>query len=104
MEYKAYLEQNCDGCDYTIGCGRVIIDIEADNIDDATKKLKEIILKDYRGDNSLQYVEIYEVNKTVVLPIFDYYIENAKIEEEKKKLYTEELEKIQYQRLKAKYG
>lgn len=41
MKYKAYLYQE-GGCDYTIGCGIRVIDIEASNIEEAQKELKNL--------------------------------------------------------------
>lgn len=35
-KFKAYLKQE-NGCDYTIGCGRRMIDITAKDVEDAEK-------------------------------------------------------------------
>jgi hypothetical protein len=43
MEYKAYLKQNGEGCDYTIGCGQTVISIDAQNVLEAKQKLYQKI-------------------------------------------------------------
>lgn len=42
--YKAHLNQGA-GCDYTIACGEKLINISAESMDEAWKKLLEIIKK-----------------------------------------------------------
>lgn len=52
MIYKAYLKQQGEGCDYTIGCAQTVIEIEAQNIDEAKQKLK-IIYKPKKNAQAL---------------------------------------------------
>lgn len=56
MKYYAYLKQKGEGCDYTIGCGNTLIDIEAKNDDEARAKLSEIIKEEYIDDTTLSKV------------------------------------------------
>lgn len=61
MKYYAYLKQNGEGCDYTIGCAQTIITIEASSDSDACEKLSEKIEEEYRpgGDSELSKVLLF---------------------------------------------
>lgn len=99
--YKAYLFQE-GGCDYTIGCGHQIVDIEAISMTEAKEKILEII--DYYSINNLDSVEIYEISEVfeVDLDAIKYKI---KKEEENAKFMQKELEELkEFERLKNKYG
>ena len=44
MKYKAYLKQDGEGCDYTIGCGQTIVELQANNKEEAKEKLTQLIM------------------------------------------------------------
>jgi len=50
MKYLAYIRQASQGCNYSIGCARNIIDIKAKNTEAANKKLSKIIIENYTDD------------------------------------------------------
>ena len=67
-KFIAELHQKGEGCDYTIGCGIDVIEIDASNMDEAISKLQSIIDEEYTDDISLKEAIIYEVvNKTKVI-------------------------------------
>jgi hypothetical protein len=103
--YKVYLKQLGEGCDYTIGCGKTIETIEAENIKDAIIRLKEIIADNYNHDESrLEKVEIYETSTIENFDIKSFYDDLNKMEELANISKKQEFERLEYERLKAKFG
>lgn len=103
MKYKAYLYQE-GGCDYTIGCGIRVIDIEASNIEEAHSKLKEEILENYNfSETRLAECELYEVNQVIICDVEDWYDEFAKEKSERDQKLKEDIEYQNYLNLKSKY-
>jgi hypothetical protein len=104
MIYKAYLKQCGEGCDYTIGCAQRVIEIEAQSIDEAKQKLYQEIEENYTGELELELCELYEINEVVVCDLKEWYkrIDDAEyaIEQQRK----EDLERKEFERLKAKFG
>lgn len=80
-KFVAYLKQKGEGCDYTIGCARTLITIDADNMDDAKDKMIEKIKEEFQGETELSSCIIYEVSNEIKLPLNSIYKE---IEDEKK--------------------
>ena len=87
MKYIAHLVQKGEGCDYTIGCGLVVRELSADNMEDAREELKEIIKEEYSYDEAyLEKATLYEVNEVVDVDVDAIYNEKAedkKVEKEK---------------------
>lgn len=104
MNYKAYLKQDGEGCDYTIGCAQTVINIEANTMPEAFTKLYNIIAESYTGDRSLGYCELYEVNQIITLNLEKWYkmIENS--EKSDYQIQIEKEEKELYLKLKEKFG
>ena len=104
MIYKAYLIQSGEDCDYTIGCAQTVIDIEAQSIDEAKQKLYQEIEESYTGEQDLELCELYEINEVVICDLKEWYkrIDDAEyaIEQQRK----EDLERKEFERLKAKFG
>lgn len=40
--FKAYLTQKSEGCDYTINCGSLLIDVEGSTFIEAEKTLRKL--------------------------------------------------------------
>jgi hypothetical protein len=100
MIYKAYLKQKGVGCDYTIGCGQIVIDIKASNLDEAQREIYQLIKDNFRGDCELKSFEIYEINKVFESGnLNDWYL-SQKVRNGSK---HEDPEYKEYQRLKAKF-
>lgn len=72
-KYKAYLVQSGEGCDYTIGCAQTVINIEANNMEEAKEKLTEIIKEEYYDFQELESAELYECNQVFKMPLNDIY-------------------------------
>lgn len=103
MIYKAYLKQCDEGCDYTIGCAQTVIDINATNIVDAKKKLYEIIEESYTGERKLKLCELYEMNEVVICNLNEWYKRIDDTEYAIKQQHIEDLERLEFERLKAKF-
>jgi len=98
MEYKAYLKQNGEGCDYTIGCAQTVISIDAQNILEAKQKLYQKIKEEYSCE--IDFCEIYEINQIVLCDLGEIFTENLELENQR----VEEHERKEFERLKAKFG
>lgn len=102
--FYAYIHQP-GGCDYTIGCGNLLIELDGNNREEALADLKQKIRENYTGDRSLEYVKILEVSGKVFIPVIeDIYdeIEQERYNFEKKE--KELKERQEFERLKAKFG
>ena len=103
--YKVYLKQAGEGCDYTIGCGQIVITIEAESMKDATIQLKEIIADEYNDDETkLEKVKLYEISKVGKFDIGHFYEELERMEELANNSLKEEEDKREHERLMAKFG
>lgn len=102
-KYVAYLKQKGEGCDYTIGCARTMLTINANNIDNAKEKMIEILKENYCGETELSSCIIYEISNELKIDVKSIYndIENDKKIKRLKK--QEELEKAEMDRLIKKY-
>ena len=102
--FKAYLKQQGEGCDYTIGCGQTVLTILADDMGSAKFKLFDIISENYSSERELSTAELYEVSDILEINLENYYnlIKDKhynSIKQEEERLEIEELK-----RLRAKYG
>jgi hypothetical protein len=104
MIYKAYLKQSGEGCDYTIGCAKTVIDIEAQSIDEAKQKLYQEIEECYRDERGLELCELYEINEVVVCDLKEWYKRIDDAEYAIKQQREEDLERKEFERLKDKFG
>lgn len=103
--YIAYLKQAGEGCDYTIGCGRTVIDISANSMDEAQQKLVEIIADNYSHDETmLKTAVIYEVLQLNMVDIKVLYQKIINDRNSEIKRIEEEKERQEFERLKSKYG
>ncbi len=104
MKYKAYLKQD-GGCDYTIGCGREVIDIDADSIKDAKEKLATIVFEDYNhSETKLDEIELFEVNETWIIDVNEIYTKIKQQKELNRIRTQEEFDRAELMRLKRKFG
>lgn len=64
MTYKAHLQQDGGGCDYTIGCAQKIIDLNSDNWGSAQEELESIIINEYGplSEQRLQKATLFEIS------------------------------------------
>jgi hypothetical protein len=103
--YKAYLQQEGEGCDYTIGCGLRVIDITANSMEEAKHKLAETIATEYSYDEGMLYAaELYEVEQVFsmdVKAIYQKVVDDRNAEKQREK---DAKEKAEFERLKSKFG
>jgi 2,3-bisphosphoglycerate-independent phosphoglycerate mutase len=104
MIYKAYLKQDGEGCDYTIGCGQIVIDVEASNIEDAKLQLYKEIEENYTGESELELCELYEIKQVVVCNLKEWYKRIEDADYAIKQQEIEAIEREEFERLKAKFG
>lgn len=103
-QYKAYLVQDGEGCDYTIACGHLMIDLESNNMEDAVRELAEIIRSEYSHEETrLERAIVIEVTRTVNMSLYELYKEVQKEREEKRIKEKEAKELAELERLQKKY-
>lgn len=98
-EYRAYLKQKGEGCDYTIGCGKIMIILKASNMQEAKEQLKYIIEESYIGEYELASCIVFEITNLEQIDLKSIY-DNLKQKDLKA---IEDLERAEYERLKNKY-
>ena len=104
-KYKAHLCQHGEGCDYTIGCGHAVIDLKAQNIEDAKIELADRIRDSYSSmETSLESAVIFEISDEFELNVTEYYKELERKRREEERAYREQKEREEFERLKQKYG
>jgi division protein CdvB (Snf7/Vps24/ESCRT-III family) len=80
MAFIAYLSQWGEGCDYTIACGKKLVQLKATTYDAALDELDELIRDEYGyEDRRLEYVTLYEVTNKTSYDVDELY---AQIDEE----------------------
>lgn len=103
MEYVAYLKQDGEGCDYTIGCGNKLINLgEHSSIETAQVKLLDILHEEYNPAHSPEFAL-----DEVLLLSFQCRIDMEKFNSDMLEGQTkeqEDLERNEYERLKKKFG
>lgn len=103
-KYKAYIKQEGEGCDYTIGCARNVITLQANSMSEAIEQFVELLKESYSYDESrLRSAEIYEISDIYKFDLKKLYSE-IDADEEDIKFMQKELEELkEYERLKNKY-
>lgn len=103
MKYYAYLKQEGEGCDYTIGCGNTLITLNAENDKNAKEKLKEIIIEQYSERESMLEKAIL-FKETIDFDLKSVYdeVESKKEAEKKSRQHIKDME--EFERLKKKLG
>lgn len=104
MIYKAYVKQEGDGCDFTIGCGLAVVELDAENLEDAQKKLTNEIKETFHGNQKLEFAQIFEIAQVIDLNLEKVYQELKEEQEKEKQRKKEELEHKQFLYLQKKFG
>jgi hypothetical protein len=104
MKYVAYLKQDGEGCDYTIGCGLEMVKLKSDNLESAESELIDMIRESYTGDTSLESAKIYEVSNEKSVDLRSVYKKISDEKESIKRKKLEDSEKNEYERLVKKFG
>lgn len=103
MTYYAYVTQDGEGCDYTIGCGKTLITIEADSFESATIKLTEIISERFTGETSLSDCLLIESKESRTVNVDMIYDDIKKEKERIKKEKQNKKDYEKYMELKKKF-
>jgi hypothetical protein len=101
--YIAYLVQDCEGCDYTIGCAQTVIRLDATELRKAVEELTKEIKMNYTGDRQLSSAELYEVGQVIDIDLDSLYKEIELADQEQEISDREEQERKEYERLKTKF-
>lgn len=101
-QFKAHLYQT-GGCDHTIGCGHIIVDLEATTFEEAEKELTELILENHQDEFALEAATLFEVKETYEVPVRQIYEEEQQRRTHQEKLFNELQEREEYERLKKKF-
>lgn len=108
MKYKAYLKQKGEGCDYTIGCARTVIDLKANSMEEATTKLEEILTESYidyyHKTSMIESAEIFEVNSVINFDIEAFDTKQKEIARQAAIAKKEAKERAEFERLRQKFG
>ena len=103
MKYLLIMEQDGEGCDYTIGCGVKQVIFEVDSDAEAIQRTRQLLIH-YLGDlASLREARLFPMFPLLALPIEEWRIEEQQKRAEHQKKVNEAYEKSEYQRLKAKF-
>lgn len=100
-EYVAVLHQP-GGCDYTIDCGTLVENLEAETYEDALIEAKEL-LTEYTGERSLDSLIVYEVARCNVINVQGIYKKMRAEKAAAEVTRQETIEREQLAKLQAKY-
>ena len=98
------------GCDYTIECGTHIILLKANDWIHARAELERIITqpKDEDSDDpdfpDLDRIILYEINLSETMPVAHWMNIKKIVSQELERNERDEIERHEYEILKAKYG
>ncbi len=103
-KYVLYMDQG-EGCDYTIACGKILIPLKSENLEDVRNEVKEKVK--YYGcypddERQLKTLKVLEITNSYDF-LDDIYTE---LRDEKRKRKEEELRKKELallEKLKKKY-
>lgn len=102
-KYIAYLEQAGEGCDYTIACGKLLIELESDDLHGALEEIKQMLKEEYHGERALGRLRLFKIEEELPVDLraiyrhFEEEKNKAKAEAKRLKDYNE------YQRLKKQF-
>lgn len=113
MNYIAYVQQRDQGCDYTIGCGVMLWELEATNYENAMAELFDKILTPEEGEDYFPYgpgsesmlesATLYEVSNVWEVPLEEWFQRAMNEKRARQDRKQEEFEKETYERLRRKF-
>jgi hypothetical protein len=106
MSFVAILKQCSDGCDYTIGCGVKVIQLEAGTWAEAKAEARRALKEDYRQDyeRCLDDITILEVSEQYSVPVNTLYDEIRREEADEQAGHAKDKRRQEYERLKREFG
>lgn len=102
MMYYLYVEQP-HGCDYTIACGKLLHDLETDNLPIAIEKAKQLVLT-HRGEQELEAATLLQVMTVQNLDVEYLYKAAKTIQQIMSEEKAKELRLQQYRELQKEFG
>ncbi len=105
VRFIAYINQG-EGCDYMISCGETLWKLEAFHWDEAIREVKEKTTGEdgYFGEYELDTIEIFEIMNSKKMPVSNWYSEIEESKKAKKAKEKEYADKVEYERLKLRFG
>ena len=101
-KFAVWASQHGEGCDYTIGCGNMLVNLKSDNLPDAIEEAKTLLIENYgmtlgseREAEKIVIVEIkHEIDPDDLLPPDEEDEEDAATMKRR----------AQYEKLKREFG
>ncbi len=105
VRFIAYVNQG-QGCDYMISCGKTLWKLEAFHWDEAIREVKEKAIGEdgYFGEYELDTIEIFEIMNSKKMSVSSWYSEIEERKKTKKAKEKEYADKVEYERLKLRFG
>lgn len=114
MKFLAHIKQTATGCDYTIGCGHDVRIIDAENVDDAQRKILgrddlgdsygSLRLHGPAGEQRLKFITLYEIASVTNVDLAAHWRACEAREAAEKKVADDAKELAEFERLRAKLG
>lgn len=89
------------GCDYTIGCGTRVTEIEADTLEEAVEKASQEITTE--GEGKIYSAVVFAVSEVHEINVQALADQRRAQKQEAAKIAKQEQERAEYERLKAKF-
>ena len=100
--YLAYISQP-HGCDYTIGCGHLLITLEAAEYDAAVAELRDRV-RTYQGDEELESAILLHVTEETAMPVASWYQEQKKEQEQERQKKRDDADRELYEQLRKRFS
>lgn len=101
--FYLFMKQEGEGCDYTIGCGRQLAQLEAETLEDAIAMAVETYAIDDTGEQELEEAVIFGAPvHTFDLPAMKHAQRVAKREQAKSE--SDDRERAEFERLRKKFN
>jgi hypothetical protein len=115
VQFYVYLAQRGDGCDYTIGCGRIMKPLKAETPMEAREEIRRMVVgtaeEDYEdtdyGDSDdcfIEYAYLIPASASGIMPLAIWRSEKAEHQNDERITEKRAAELAELKRLQAKYG
>jgi succinate dehydrogenase/fumarate reductase-like Fe-S protein len=101
--YIAVLYQAGEGCDHTIACGTKMVPLKATTSQEAVAESKRL-LAEYCDERSLRAMHIFEVTRSLVVPVDQLYQELEEEAAAEVAAQEEAAARAQFEKLQARFG
>lgn len=103
MQYYIYLKQKGEGCDYTIGCGETIVELNCQH-HELNKKVSELLDEMENSECEIEKVLVFEYDDNIRFDLETYHMRKSakKEQQELDERTKQDLETLK--KLQEKYG